>query len=154
MTDTDELHTSAEAVELLTFLVGGEDYAIDIGSTREIRSWTVPSALPDAPPDVLGVINLRGVVVPLLDLAARLGITTQKESDRNVIIVTEIAETPFGLLVDAVSDIISPTEDEIRPPPDAATVEDQSYVRALTLIDEKIVRILDLVSVLPSHHIH
>lgn len=109
----------------------------------------MPSSLPDAPLHVLGVINLRGVVVSLLNLAACLGATTRTESERNMIIVVEIDETLFGLLVDAVSDIIAPTEDEMQSQPDAAKSGDQSYVRALTLVDEKMVRILNLASVLP-----
>lgn len=147
--DTGEGQSNAEAVELLTGLVGGEVYAIAFGSTREIRSWTLPSSLPDATPHVLGVINLRGVVVPLLNLAACLGATTRTQSERNGIIVVELDETLFGLLVDAVSDIIAPAEDEMQSPPDAAESGDQSYVRALTLVDQKMVRKLKLASFLP-----
>jgi purine-binding chemotaxis protein CheW len=109
----------------------------------------VPSSVPDAPPHVLGAINLRGVVAPLLNLAACLGVTTRTESERNVIIVVEIDETLFGLLVDAMSDIIEPSGDEMQSPPDAAKSGDQSYVRASTLVGEKMVRILSLASVLP-----
>lgn len=149
MIETD-VPPSAEAIELLSFRVGGEDYAIDINSTREIRGWTMPSFLPDAPAFVLGVINLRGVVLPLLDLAARLGLPTPEVNERSVIIVAEIDGTPMGLLVDAVLDIIAPTSDELQPPPDMATSPDSSYVQNLTFVGEKMVRILNLESVLPT----
>ncbi|WP_299505078.1 chemotaxis protein CheW [uncultured Roseobacter sp.] len=149
MNETD-VQENSEVVEFLSFRVGGEDYAIDIGSTREIRSWTTPSTLPDAPTFFLGVINLRGVMLPLLDLAARLGLPTPEVNERSVIIVAEIEDTPVGLLVEGVSDIIAPSKDEMQPPPDMANSGGDSYVQALTLVEDKTVRILDLASVMPA----
>lgn len=145
-----ELEESSAAIELLSFRAGGQDYAIDIGSTREIRSWTTPSELPDAPPNMLGVINLRGEVLPLLDLAGRLGLSTPDVNERSVIIVAEVDKNPIGLLVDAVSDIIAPSEEELRPPPDTATRDDAPCVRALTLVEENVVRVLDLSSLVTT----
>lgn len=150
MNDNEAPQSSLEAIELLTFLVAGEYCASDISATREFRSWTVPSSLPGVPDHVLGVTNLRGVVLPLLDLAACLVLAAQQESERSVIIVVESDDTPIGLLVDAVSDIVSPTKDELQPPPDTATGGDQSHVQAPTIIGEKMVRVLDLASVLPT----
>lgn len=149
MNETDVQETP-EVVEFLSLRVGGEDYAIEIGSTREIRSWTTPSTMPDAPKFVLGVINLRGVMLPLLDLAARLGLPTPAVNERSVIIVAEIEGSPIGLLVDGVSDIISPAKDDMQPPPEIANSGGNSFVRALTLVDDKTVRILDLSAVIPG----
>ena len=148
MTEID-VPAGSESIELLSFTVGGEDYSININSTREIRGWTVPSSLPDAPAFVLGAINLRGVVLSLLDLAARLGLQTPEVNERSVIIVAEIGHTPVGLLVDAVSDIIAPTKDEMQPPPEVATSPDSTCVQTLVFVGEKIVRVLNLESVLP-----
>lgn len=145
-----ETSESSDAIELLTFKVGGQDYAIDIGATREIRGWTNPSVLPDAPEHILGVINLRGDVLPLLDLAARLGLETPVVNEKSVIIVAEFDDTPFGLLVDAVSDIITPLEDDMQTPPEAATNGSDRCVRALTILDENLVRVLELSSVIPA----
>lgn len=142
--------SGAAAIELLCFRVGGEDYAIDISKTREIRGWTTPSPMPDAPEFVIGVINLRGVVLPLLDLAARLDLPTPETNERSVVIVAEVNELKTGLLVDAVSDIIHPSADEMQPPPEAATSSDRSYVQALTFIGERMVRVLDLETVMLS----
>lgn len=149
MSESD-VSISPATIEFLSFLVGGEDYAVDIGLIREIRGWTSPSPVPDAPAFVLGVINLRGVVLPLLDLAARLGLSTQDATERNVIIVAEIDHKLIGLLVDAVSDIIPLSEDELQPPPEAATNGDQSSVSALTFVGEKTVRILNLKPIAPT----
>ncbi|MCV3274426.1 chemotaxis protein CheW [Roseobacter sinensis] len=149
MNDID-LTDKSVAVELLSFRAGGQDYAIDIGSTREIRSWTTPSEMPDAPADMLGVINLRGEVLPLLDLAGRLGLPTPEVNERSVIIVAELDNEPIGLLVDAVSDIIAPSEDDLQRPSDAVSRDEQPCVRALTLIGKKLVRVLELSSLKPA----
>lgn len=150
MTETSEW-ARAEALEFLSFRVGGEDYAVDISLIREIRGWTSPSALPDSPDFVLGVINLRGVVLPLLDLAARLGLSNGDATERNVIIVAEIQQNLTGLLVETVSDIITLTEADMQPPPAVTTDSGPSSVKALTFVDKKTMRILDLPSVLPSN---
>lgn len=130
--------------EYLSFEVGGQRYAVAIASVREIRGWTEPSSMPDAEPCIMGVINLRGEILPLMDLAAKLGLVTPEINERSVIIVVEIGENTIGMLVDSVSNIIAPPEEEIKEPPEGAKTGDDNYVAALTLVEENIVRILDL----------
>ena len=113
-------------------------------SVREIRGWTKTTPLPHAPKFMKGVINLRGTVLPVMDLAERLGLEPRKKNDRNVIIVVKLDDMMTGLLVDAVSDIIAITEDDLQPPPDMSANAAQSVVSALTLIDERMIRVLDL----------
>ena len=149
MTETNVL-TRTEALEFLSFRVGGQDYAVDISLIREIRGWTDPSSLPDWPDFVLGVINLRGVVLPLLDLAARLGLSAEQQTERNVIIVAEIEQNQIGLMVESVSDIITLTCEDMQPPPEVTTDSGKSSVKALTFVGEKTMRILDLASILPA----
>lgn len=134
----------SEAVEYLSFEVSGEGYAIDIALTREIRGWTEPSAMPDTPDFELGVINLRGEMLPLIDLAARLGLASPEIHARSVIIVAEVNDMAVGLLVDSVSNIIALSDDDTRPPPDMANGGQHDYVKALTVVDEQMIRILDL----------
>lgn len=136
--------------EHLAFEVGGQSYAVAIASVREIRGWTEPSSMPDAEAYILGVINLRGEVLPLLDLAPKLGLETPEISERSVIIVVEIGKDTIGLLVDSVSNIIAPPTDEIKKPPETARNGESSYVSALTLVEEEIVRILNLSSMMPK----
>jgi purine-binding chemotaxis protein CheW len=131
-------------VEYLSFEVSGEGYAIDIALTREIRGWTEPSAMPDTPNYELGVINLRGEMLPLIDLAARLGLASPEIHARSVIIVAEVNNMAVGLLVDSVSNIIALSADDMRPPPDMANGGKHDYVSALTVVDEQMIRILDL----------
>ena len=93
--------------ELVTFRVGNQDFCIDIMLVREIRGWTPATILPHAPSYVLGVINLRGSVVPIVDLSARLGLQASVPDDRHVIVIAVIENQTVGFLVNSVSDIIS-----------------------------------------------
>ncbi|MCO6381914.1 MAG: purine-binding chemotaxis protein CheW [Vannielia sp.] len=136
--------------ELLSFHVGTQEYSIDIISVREIRSWTEATPLPHAPPYVRGVINLRGTVLPIIDLAKRLGIAAGEKNDRNVIVVVQSGDDTVGLLVDAVSDIFAVSEAELQAPPDMSSDGSLKCVRALTIHEERMLRVLDLAAVLPN----
>lgn len=135
---------NASLSELLTFRLVDQDYALDIMSVREIRGWARTTPLPHAPSYMCGVINLRGTVLPVMDLAERLGLPAQEKSDRNVIIVVKQGDAMTGLLVDAVSDIVALTVDDLQPPPDMTAGNGPNVVSALTLIDDRMIRILDL----------
>ncbi|MBM9594383.1 chemotaxis protein CheW [Roseitranquillus sediminis] len=138
------------AVELLSFRVGEQEYSVDIMSVREIRGWTRATTLPHSPAYVRGVINLRGTVLPVIDLATRLGLPRGQVTDRNVIIVVDIAGRTVGLLVEAVSDILTVPQDDLAPPPSLAADEAQTFIKALTIVDGRMIRVLDLSSVMPT----
>jgi len=133
-----------QSIELLTFQLADQEYSLDIMSVREIRGWTRATPLPHAPKFMKGVINLRGTVLPVMDLAQRLGLAAREQNDRNVIIVVKHEETMTGLLVDAVSDIIALTSDDLQPPPELSSGSANGVVNALTLIDDRMIRVLDL----------
>lgn len=137
--------------ELLAFRVAGQDYAVDIMMVREIRSSTAATSLPRAPAFVRGVINLRGMVLPILDLARRLGIGEESDLTRNVTIVVDHDGRSFGLMVDAVSDIISISSDTLQRPPSLSSELELGFVSALAIVDGKMIRILDLEAVIPRH---
>lgn len=141
-----EDNTSAP-VELLTFTLGDQEYALDIMCVREIRGWTKATPLPHAPSYMRGVINLRGTVLPVLDLAERLGLPAGTHSDRNVIIVVNQGSSVAGLLVNAVSDIIALDTQDLQPPPDLSSHVSAAVIKSLTLIDDRMIRVLDLASV-------
>lgn len=149
MTDSQEKILPAE-IELLTFQVGGQEYAIDIMSVREIRGWTKATPLPHAPSFVRGVINLRGTVLTIVDLADRLGMGSTKTNERNVIIVVHTGKETVGLLVDAVSDILAVNKSELQAPPEMSADNEQTFVSALMIADERMIRILALAAALPS----
>jgi purine-binding chemotaxis protein CheW len=138
------------AEEYLSFRIGDSEYSVEIMSVREIRGWTKTTSLPHAPRFVRGVINLRGTVLPVVDLAMRLGLDESEPEDRNVIIVVDAGARVMGLRVDAVSDILSFTKDQLQSPPDVASNARAPFVKALTILDDRMVRLLDLEAVLPK----
>lgn len=142
--------TPFSPIELLTFKVADQDYSLDIKSVREIRGWTDTMPMPDSPESVRGVINLRGTVLPVIDLAQRLNLKSGEITARNVIIVVNINDALTGLLVDAVSDIVAVKEEDLQEPPEATTGQSVPVVRALTLINEKMIRVLDIAAVVPN----
>lgn len=132
------------SIELLTFRLADQEYALDIMSVREIRGWTRATPLPHAPHYMKGVINLRGTVLPVMDLALRLGLPEREQNERNVIIVVKFEDVMTGLLVDAVSDIVALTEDDLQPPPELSSGAAQGVVSSLSLIEDRMIRVLDL----------
>jgi len=149
MTDTQEKSLTAE-IELLTFQVGKQEYAIDIMSVREIRGWSKATPLPHAPAFVRGVINLRGTVLTIVDLADRLGMGCTETNERNVIIVVHTGKETVGLLVDAVSDILAINKSDLQSPPEMSADNNQTFVSALMIADERMIRILALAAALPT----
>ncbi len=150
MTNETEKRSDGTEVELLSFRVGDQEYSVDIMSVREIRGWTRATSLPHSPAYVRGVINLRGTVLPVIDLAQRLGLPSGELTDRNVIIVVNVGGRIVGLLVDAVSDILSIPQEELAPPPDLAADHAQTFINALTIVEGRMIRVLDLGSVMPA----
>jgi purine-binding chemotaxis protein CheW len=139
-------------IELLTFKLADQEYSLDIMSVREIRGWTRTTPLPHAPSYMKGVINLRGTVLPVMDLSQRLGLAPRDHTDRNVIIVVKHEDIMTGLLVDAVSDIIALKNDDLQPPPDMQSNNSPNVVSALTLVDERMIRVLDLSAIVSTDH--
>ncbi|MDO9637807.1 MAG: chemotaxis protein CheW [Pseudotabrizicola sp.] len=141
--------TDPDIRELVAFRTAGQDFCIDILSVREIRGWSRPALLPHAPSYVQGVINLRGAVVPILDLARRLGLEPIEDKDRNVIIVAAIQNRIVGLLVEAVTDILGVPASGIQPTPDLASEATRSMLRGVVVQDSRLIRLLDVAQLLP-----
>jgi purine-binding chemotaxis protein CheW len=136
--------------ELISFRIGAQEFCVDIMSIREIRGWTPATTLPHAPEYVRGVINLRGAVLPIVDLSIRLGLGAADPTARHVIIVAQVEEQIVGLLVDAVSDILTVTDDMIQPTPDVASDAVRTFVRGLLAIEGRMVSYISLEQVLPE----
>src|SRR5688572_10077113 len=107
--------------ELIAFRIGDQEFTVNIMSVREIRGWTSATPMPRSPAYMKGVINLRGAVLPIIDLSHRLGMKPAEPTPRHVIIVAQVGEKAVGLLVDAVSDILTVTDDNIQPTPEIAS---------------------------------
>ncbi len=130
--------------EFITFEVCGQLFGLDIMAIREIRAWTPVTRLPRVPDYVAGVVNLRGTVLPVIDLAARLGWKATEASPRHAIIVTQVNGQARGLIVDSVSDIATIAADALQPAP--ATSQDGviPFIEGLAAIEDHMVMILDL----------
>ncbi len=138
------------AREYITFRIGDQYFCIDIMSVREIRGWTPATTLPRAPGYVRGVINLRGVVLPILDLADRLGFPATEPTARHVIIVAQTGKHVVGLLVDAVSDIINMPADKVQPTPDVGSDAARAFVLGVMAIEDRMISLIALESVMPT----
>ncbi len=136
--------------ELIAFRIGAQEFCVDIMSVREIRGWTPATALPQSPGFVRGVINLRGAVLPIIDLAARLGFPPAEPTARHVIIVAQIASQVVGLLVDAVSDILTVTDDLVQPTPDVASEMAKTFVRGVLAVEGRMISLIALDNLLPA----
>lgn len=145
-----DLNPTAERRELISFRIGAQEFCVDIMAVREIRGWTPATPLPHAPAYVRGVINLRGAVLPIVDLAERLGLPPSEPTQRHVIIVAQVAKQVVGLLVDAVSDILTVGDELVQPPPDVAAERVRLFVRGLLAIEKRMVSLLSLDRVLPA----
>ncbi|MFM9829014.1 MAG: chemotaxis protein CheW [Sphingomonas sp.] len=132
--------------QLITFEVEDQVFAVDIMAIREIRAWTPTTRLPHVPHYVAGVVNLRGTVLPVVDLAARLGWRATEPTARHVIIVTRVNEQFRGLIVDAVSDIVSIEDGSIQSPPVTTSDAVVPFLEGLVTLDDRMVMVLDLPS--------
>ena len=136
--------------ELISFRVGAQEFCVDIMTIREIRGWTKTTALPRSPAYIRGVVNLRGAVLPIVDLSLRLGFAAAEPSARHVIIVAQIGSQIVGLLVDEVSDIITVAPSDIQPTPDVASELVKLFVQGILAIDGRMISLISLDRVLPD----
>jgi purine-binding chemotaxis protein CheW len=137
--------------ELIAFRIGEQEFCVDIMSVREIRGWTPATPLPRSPAYMKGVINLRGVVLPIIDLGARFGLATNEPTERHVIMVAHVSSRLVGLLVDAVSDIVQLSDAAIQPTPDVASEQVKSFVKGIFAVEGgRMISLIDLNNVLPE----
>jgi purine-binding chemotaxis protein CheW len=136
---SDIIDRSADSLELISFEIGDQEFCIDIRTVREIRGWTVATPLPQAPDYIRGVINLRGSIMPVLDLRARLGLGLTEPSSRHVIVVVQERERCAGLLVDGVQETFTVDASLPQDPPDLGYDHDSRFVDAIIPIDGRMI---------------
>lgn len=137
--------------DVVALRVADQDYCIDIDVVREIRGWQPTTVLPHAPTHVTGVINLRGAVVAVIDLAARLGLGRTVPTPRNVVVIVTLGDQTVGLLADLVSDILAVDEKTVKPVPEVASDSSRGLItNVITLDDGRMLRKLDLGDILPK----
>lgn len=135
---------------MIAFRIGQQELCVDIMSVREIRGWTPATPLPHAQAYMRGVINLRGAVLPIIDLSARLGFGLTDPQARHVIIVVANGDQQAGLLVDAVSDILGVTDDMLQPTPNVASGTVRSFIQGIIAIDGRMIGQIGLEHMFPE----
>lgn len=128
--------------QYITFIANGQEFAANIMAIREIRGWTDTTPLPHVPHYIRGVINLRGNVLPVVDLKARLGLGMTEATPKHVIIVVVEGNRSTGILVDAVSDILTVSSADVQPPPDVMQAGDDNHIDGIAVIDGRMVTLL------------
>jgi len=138
----------AQTSQFLTFMLAGEEYGVDILRVQEIKGWDKVTRIPNTPHYVLGVINLRGAVVPIIDLRRRFGLEMIDFGPTTVIIVVRVGDASeqrtVGMVVDAVSEVYDVDMDNTRPPPEICGSVDTVFVKALVTVAEKMLILLDM----------
>jgi purine-binding chemotaxis protein CheW len=135
--------------ELVTVAVAAQQFAIDIMSVREIRGWTQSTPLPNAAAHFLGMINLRGLILPVIDLSACLGLGPTNATPSSVVVVVQIGVRQVGLLVDGVCDILIVREGMIQPTPDVGAGAAGRYVQGVMTTEQGIIGLLALDHIVP-----
>ncbi len=143
-----------DASQYLTFLLAGEEYGVDILRVQEIKGWDSVTPIPNTPTYIKGVINLRGTIVPILDLRERFSLEVIPYSQLTVVVVLKVKNDKgyrtMGVVVDAVSDVYNITDEEMKEAPDFGQAISTDFVKGLATIDEKMVIVLDLDHLLNS----
>lgn len=136
--------TLANGSEFLTFTLGGEHYGVDLLRVQEIRSFEEPTRIANAPAGVLGVLDLRGVIVPVVDLRVHLGFPKAPRDGNTVVIVLAITGRVVGVVVDGVSDVIAVGPKQLRPAPEFHARLDRRHVMALGAVDRRMLILVDI----------
>jgi purine-binding chemotaxis protein CheW len=135
--------------QYLTFQLAGQTYGVEILRVQEIKGWEKPTRLPHSPEHVQGVINLRGAVVPIVDLRRRFGLGETEYGRTTVVIVVKVdtarGELTAGIVVDAVCEVCNISADNLRPPPEVGSAIDSDFVRGLAMVGDGMLVLLDVV---------
>lgn len=147
----------ADSAQYLTFRLGGEEYGVDILRVREIRGWSPVTRMPQSPPFVLGVLNLRGSIVPVVDMRLRFALDSAEYAPTTVTIVLSVqsakGQKDVGIVVDAVSDVLQVQTASIKPAPDFGTAVSLEYISGLVSLESKMVMLLDVDRLITSEEL-
>ena len=138
------------ATEVLSFRLGGEEYAISILKVQEIRGYDAVTRIANAPEYLKGVVNLRGSIVPIVDMRIKFNVGAPTYDAFTVVIVLNINNHTIGMVVDSVSDVVTLTPDQIKPAPDLGATVSGEYLRGLGTVGERMLIMLDIDKLLGS----
>lgn len=133
-----------QSSEFLSFRLGAEEYGIEILKVQEIRSWEQPTSIANAPHFIKGVINLRGIIVPIVDMRIKFNLGDANYDAFTVVIILNVAGRIVGMVVDSVSDVITLSAEQIRPSPNFSSSFDTQYITGLGAIDQRMLILVDI----------
>src|SRR5512135_431439 len=133
-----------EGRELLTFTLGNEEYGIDILKVQEIRGYDTVTKIANAPEFIKGVINLRGIIVPIVDLRIKFNLGKVDYDQFTVVIILNLGNRVVGIVVDSVSDVLSLTPEQIKAAPSLSAALDTRYITGLGTVDERMLILVDI----------
>lgn len=139
--------------EYLTFTLGSEEYGIDILKVQEIRGYDTVTRIANAPEFIKGVINLRGVIVPIVDMRIKLKVGEPTYHEFTVVIIINVHEKIVGMVVDGVSDVVALNRDQIKPPPEMGSALDTAYITGLGAAGEQMLILVDIEKLMGSDDI-
>ncbi|MGY8896550.1 MAG: chemotaxis protein CheW [Paraglaciecola sp.] len=140
----------AESNEFLSFFLGEEHYALDIMTVKEIRGYETVTKIANAPSFIKGVINLRGDIVPIIDLRIKFSVGEATYTEFTIVIMLNVCDRIVGIVVDGVSDVIKLQDEDIRPPPEFGVAFDSKYLLGLASLEEHMVILVNIESLISS----
>ena len=143
----EAIDESLDETQYLTFRLDNQEYGIPIVEVQEIKGWSRMTPVPNAPAHVLGVLNLRGTIIPVVDLRTRFGLPRKDHDEFTVIMVVSMGERLAGLVVDSVSDVVNAPNDSVRENPEANSNVDQRFFKGLIEANGKLVILLDAMQI-------
>jgi purine-binding chemotaxis protein CheW len=136
--------------EFLSFTLGNEEYGIEILKVQEIRGYEAVTAIANAPPFIKGVVNLRGVIVPIVDLRIKFNLGEVAYNEFTVVIILNVSDRVVGIVVDSVSDVITLPQESIRPAPEFSATLNTGYIMGLGTIDQRMLILMDIEKLMAS----
>ena len=136
--------------ELLTFTLGNEEYGIAILKVQEIRGYDAVTTIANSPEFIKGVINLRGIIVPIIDMRIKFNLGNVTYNELTVVIILNVANRVLGIVVDGVSDVITLTADQLKPSPEFSSSLDTQYITGLGTVDDRMIIVIDIERLMTS----
>jgi len=136
--------------ELLTFTLGSEEYGIDILKVQEIRGYDAVTTIANSPEFIKGVINLRGIIVPIIDMRIKFRLGNVTYNQLTVVIILNVANRVVGIVVDGVSDVITLSAEQLKPAPEFSSALDTQYITGLGTVDDRMIIVMDIERLMTS----
>ena len=143
-------HLAAADNEFLIFTLGKEEYGVDILRVQEIRGYDAVTAIANTPNFIKGVINLRGIIVPIVDMRIKFNLGTVEYNQFTVVIILNLASRVVGMVVDGVSDVITLVPEQIKAAPEFSTSLDTRYIKGLGAVDQRMIILMDIEKLMSS----